>query len=348
IDRHGVAGSRDGLLRLASAGVGESALRAIADRLGLPRDYVEALSPAEASLRAGVPIAVPAWWFPGGGWVDPRGLARSYLERAGSSVTLRLGIEVAALRRVGDAWQLVDDFGAIIATAEVVVLANAGGASGLLAHADWPIARVRGQVSALAIDAVAASAWPKVPVAGAGYALPPVDGRLWFGATSQVDDADTSVRDSDHADNLARLATWLGGIPVGVRPVAGRTGWREVSEDRLPVIGAVAAASAAGLSSGAAAAGAGRFDQPRFIARAEGLFACTALGSRGIAFSALGAQVLASAVTGAPCPLDADLIDAVDPARFISRAWRRAAVQPGRDTGDQPPPGLTAGAPTGA
>jgi tRNA 5-methylaminomethyl-2-thiouridine biosynthesis bifunctional protein len=70
-------------------------------------------------------------------------------------------------------------------------------------------------------------------------------------------------------------------------------------------------------------AGAGRLDQPRFVPRQPGLFVFTALGSRGITWSALGAQVLASSITGAPSPLEASLLDAVDPARFVSRAIRQ-------------------------
>jgi tRNA 5-methylaminomethyl-2-thiouridine biosynthesis bifunctional protein len=53
----------------------------------------------------------------------------------------------------------------------------------------------------------------------------------------------------------------------------------------------------------------------------------TALGSRGIGWSALGAQVLASLISGAPAPLEADLLDAVDPGRFTSRAYRQRAAR---------------------
>ena len=67
-----------------------------------------------------------------------------------------------------------------------------------------------------------------------------------------------------------------------------------------------------------------RLDQPRFVPRLPGLYVFGALGSRGITWSALGAQVLASSVTGAPSPIGASLLDAVDPARFVSRQVRRA------------------------
>jgi tRNA 5-methylaminomethyl-2-thiouridine biosynthesis bifunctional protein len=61
------------------------------------------------------------------------------------------------------------------------------------------------------------------------------------------------------------------------------------------------------------------------VPRVPGLFVFTALGSRGITWSALGAQLLASIITGAPAPIEASLIDAVDPARFVSRRARRSS-----------------------
>jgi tRNA 5-methylaminomethyl-2-thiouridine biosynthesis bifunctional protein len=95
-----------------------------------------------------------------------------------------------------------------------------------------------------------------------------------------------------------------------------------VSRDRLPLVGAVPRGYAA-LADGNARPSS-RWDQPRLIERASGLFMFTALGSRGITWAALGAQVLASSITGAPMPLEAELVDAIDPARFLVRAWRRA------------------------
>jgi tRNA 5-methylaminomethyl-2-thiouridine biosynthesis bifunctional protein len=50
----------------------------------------------------------------------------------------------------------------------------------------------------------------------------------------------------------------------------------------------------------------------------------TALGSRGITWSALCAEVLAAAVSGGTMPMEASLLDAIDPARFAVRVWRGA------------------------
>jgi tRNA 5-methylaminomethyl-2-thiouridine biosynthesis bifunctional protein len=120
---------------------------------------------------------------------------------------------------------------------------------------------------------------------------------------------------------------------------------RWVSRDRLPVIGAVPAALAENAGLGVAAPSAGRLDQPRLVARAPGLYVFSALGSRGIASSALGAQMLAAAIAGAPAPVEADLLDAVDPARFLVRQFRRdeASRQAASPVFVQPPVGPMAG-----
>lgn len=310
---HGVPGDADGLLRLET-GLDPTRMQALLQDLGLPPDYVQALDRDAASRRAGLALASPAWFYPSGGWVQPAGLARSYLERAGPDAELRLGVEAHALQRTDAGWIVLDAAGRTIAHAATVVLANAGDALRLLGAPDWPMASVRGQIS---LASAARLALPRLPVAGAGYLLPAIDGQAMFGATAQRGDADPAVRDADHAVNLAQLARLSAQrIALNANELTGRTAWRCSSSDRLPVIGAVPDADLAGA----------RLDQPRFVPRLPGLFVFTALGSRGITWSALGAQVLASTVTGAPATVEASLLDAVDPARFVSRRARRASA----------------------
>jgi len=132
--------------------------------------------------------------------------------------------------------------------------------------------------------------------------------------------------------HVARLAGLVVEPPAidALGPLAGRVAWRSACPDRLPLIGAVpAAAVGEALGVDRSTRPSPRPEQPRFAPRAPGLFVLSGLGSRGIAGSALGARVLAAAIAGAPMPLEADLLDAVDPARFASRAFRRAGSPPG-------------------
>ena len=87
IGNHGAAGSSAGLLRLEHD-AGHDAMRATLTRLGLPPDYVQALDASAAAALCGIAVPSPAWFYPMGGWVDPRALARSFIERAGGAVTV--------------------------------------------------------------------------------------------------------------------------------------------------------------------------------------------------------------------------------------------------------------------
>ena len=324
--RHAARGSLDGLLQLIDDERPLADMRELVARLRLPPAYVQPLAAADASARAGLRLGTPAWFYPGGGWIAPRDLARSFLERAGPLASVRTGVAVAALRREDDRWQLLDSCGQCIDTASTVVLANAGEAFRLIGGA-WPIEPVRGQVSMCAIGASPLLRLPRIPITGGGYLLPQIDGQAIFGATSDRADAGDDVRRSDDGRNWAQLARLLpdcGAATLAYPPqLEGRAGVRWVSRDRLPLIGAVPQPIA--LSSDAEREPA-RLDQPRFVTRQPGLFVFSALGSRGITSAAFGGQVLAALITGGPAPIEADLLDAVDPARFQIRDRRRSTT----------------------
>ena len=319
--QHAVAGNAGGLLRLETAGASVAEMQAVLAHGGLPARYVQAVTAAQASALSGLALTQPAWFYPTGGWVQPQGLVRAFLERAGAASSFRGNTRVHSLQRSADGWRLLDEHAAVICESDVVVLANAGDALRLLgtegaAHT-WPIQPVRGQISQLPSHSQGLPC-SLLPLTGSGYLLPPWQGRTLFGATSQAGDDDASVRDADHAQNLTQLAR-LTQTPLPIAPAAcqGRTAWRWVTPDRLPVIGSVPDI--------AAATGARPLDQPRLVPRLPGLFVFTALGSRGITWCALGAQTLAAWIAGAPMPVEASLLDAIDPARFISKAVRREA-----------------------
>lgn len=317
-------GAVEGLLRLETGLPGVAAMQALLDTLGLPPRHVQALDAEAASRMAGLPLASPAWFYPGGGWLRPAQLARAWRQAAGASCRFLGGVGVERLRCGGGEWQLWDADGGLIAAAPTLVLANANGAPRLLAELGalpdaCPTEAVRGQLSVLGAGQRGSLPSPARPVVGSGYLLPAIDGALVFGATAQPGDDEPATRADDHRHNLARLAMLSPALAsaAGLSPehLRGRTAWRCVSRDRLPLVGAVPAAWLGGEDGG--------WDQPRFVPRAPGLYMLTALGSRGITVAPLAAQVLASVIAGAPVPLEAGLLDAIDPARFLTRAVRR-------------------------
>lgn len=316
-----LAGGFDGLLRLQAPRPSEdAALQAMQQAIaatGLPPEYVRAVDMAEARALSGLPLPGPAWFYPGGGWLRPGELARAWIEDE-PRIRWRPGLAVQALRRAGERWQLLDAHGRVLAQAPVVVLANANDAALLLGLRHWPLAPVRGQTTFLPAGTPGLRV-PLRPVAGAGYLLPAHDGQVLCGATTLHHDPDPALREADHLHNLAQVERLTGSRPhVDAATLPGRVGWRCVADDRLPVLGGVPDESALQQPGE-------RLDHPRFVPRVPGLYVYTGLGSRGITWSALAAQVLAAGIDGAPCPLEADLREALDAARFVSRAVRRPA-----------------------
>ena len=313
-----VAGQASGLLRLADADTPWADMQAQLQRLGLPPGYVQALDAATATQRAGVPVRDACWTFAQGGWLSPPDWVRDTLAQPG--IVLRTGVAVAAVQHDGQAWLLLDARQTVLARSRLLVLACAAGVAELLrplGAMPWPLTHSRGQVTHWLQDEPTAL---KMPLAGDGYALP-LPGGVLCGATRQPGDFDTSVRYADHLHNLKRLQRLTGlAAPEDPAQWQGRVGWRLHTDDRLPIAGAMPSPH---LPPGS------RQDQARLLPRDEGLFVLTALGARGLTLAPLLARLVAAQATGAPWPMEQDLADAVDPARWIVRAARRAGSQPG-------------------
>ena len=315
-----LTGSAQGLLRLEPGHADVDALHALAARCGLPADYVRPLAAVEAARLAGVPVASPGWFYPGGGWVSPADAVHLALQ----GTRCVLGRAAARLERSGARWRVLDASGRVIDEAVLVVLCAAAGTAALLAAlggAPWPTQRTRGQVSVLAQPAPTALA---LPLAGDGYALPLADGSLLCGATRQTDDDDGAVRDADHRFNAER-ARRLTGLDLPLAPQAwhGHVGWRLQADDRMPIAGPVPAAPRDG---GSPHRGGARL---RDLPREEGLFVVTALGTRGLTLAPLLGRLVAAMAGGTPWPIERDLAAAVDPGRWLVRAQQaRDAARP--------------------
>lgn len=313
-----------GVLQIGEDEAEDETQRAALAAMGLPQAFVRWMNAEEAASthRAGVPRG--GLWFPDGGWVAPPDICTAQLARAGSAVSTRFGCQVASIARVGEQWEARDQYGAVLASAPVLVLANAHEAQQLLPQQHWTVRRVRGQLTTLpAAQVKAIGDWPDCVVTGAGYLLPRAgDGTGRVGSSYDADEGPLVERPEVHAANLARLAGLLpsqADAVAGIDPatLTGYVGVRTVSHNRLPLIGQVPDEAAA-LAQAASLRGAHLRDLPRM----PGLYAALAYGSRGLTWAALGGELLASQIEGEPLPLESDLADAVDPARLLLRALR--------------------------
>jgi tRNA 5-methylaminomethyl-2-thiouridine biosynthesis bifunctional protein len=187
-------------------------------------------------------------------------------------------------------WRAYDAADRVIAEAPVMIVANAADARRLLPGSRLTLGAVRGQVTYLPSSETRAL---EVVVSGSGYVAPLPEGGHCVGATYHHDDAEPALRASDHRENLERAESMLPGFTAGVHPrdLDGWVGHRATVPDRLPIFGATSL---------------------------EGLHAATGLGSRGLLWAPLGAELIASALEGEPLPLPRDLAGAISPRRFLS------------------------------
>jgi tRNA 5-methylaminomethyl-2-thiouridine biosynthesis bifunctional protein len=286
-----------GVLQLARDASHFDKQQHIVEQFALPADLVQVVHVRQATELAGAPVAGPACWFPQAVWASPASMCRSNLDASGGSVRLLYGHEVAEMRRVEGRWEVLDGSGEVLAGAPIVVLANACTANRFAQAASLPLRPVRGQISLLRQRP---GRNLRIAVCREGYVTPAIDAMHCIGASFNEDMADPATRSEDHVANLARLEAMLPGFGDGVAPemLSGRVAFRAMSFDRLPVLGALPDAQAQDAPAG------------------DGLFACLALGSRGMTWAALAAEIVASRITGEPMPVEASMLKALDPARF--------------------------------
>lgn len=225
--------------------------------------------------------------FPSGGYLNPPAWCRHLAAHANIHFHQQ---QVTRLQREGDNWQVYADKD-LLCAADAVILANAQAAQDFMAQ-PLPTKLIRGQVTHVA--ATPASSRQQQALCHQGYFSPAIDGLHCVGASFDLHDARLLLKPEDDAENLAQLKQWLpavwqalGGDNIQVH--SARAGLRCQSKDFLPLAGATG--------------------QP-------GLYLNIAHGSRGLTSTPLCADLLASQITGAPCPQDSAMVSALAPLRF--------------------------------
>jgi tRNA 5-methylaminomethyl-2-thiouridine biosynthesis bifunctional protein len=218
---------------------------------------------------------------------------------------------VARLERADDHWLLFNQNNEAILSADKVIVATAMDTKALMSSIGirLPLKPVRGQLSIFSIqDEVWIKKLPRVGISGDGYCLPaePLeDGSYRWMVGSSFDEGEDDLGSRDSSDEFNReqaqgLLAYPGGDLGALIKAGDFVGVRCVAGDRLPIIGA--------------------------LNQRPGIFLATALGSRGILWSALAAKLITAQVLEDDFALLArlgfatDLLAALAPARFFAGA----------------------------
>jgi tRNA 5-methylaminomethyl-2-thiouridine biosynthesis bifunctional protein len=260
------------------------------EAVGLPDSVARQVDRDEGSERIGARCGGSGFWFAEGGWASAASVCEARLAACENDVRRVFQREATALERTPAGWCVRDASGHVLSEATVVVLANARDAMRFDTASVLPLRPVRGQITRLPEGQ---GTDLRAPVCGDGYVTPAVDGAHCIGATFDDNDCDCELRPEDHAANLERLERMLPHFAARCDPVTlrGWVGVRAVSPDRLPLVGAVPGDEQVGL------------------------FACVGLGARGLTWSALLGELIASCVNGDPLPLERHVADQLAPGR---------------------------------
>ncbi|MEP6964210.1 MAG: FAD-dependent 5-carboxymethylaminomethyl-2-thiouridine(34) oxidoreductase MnmC, partial [Polaromonas sp.] len=261
-------------------------------------DWTRTATP-EQLARCALPLATRALWHVQGGWINPARLVQAWLAAPG--VNWRGNAAASRLRRKGGKWQVLDEAGQELASAELVVLAAgyATRALAVTAGVERPLAlqAIRGQVSWALHKPGAADALPDFPVNGHGSLIPAVplaEGLAWItGSSFERDNISSQSCPDDDAHNLGKLQTLLPSLASGLQAslingqINSWAGVRCATPSRLPALGPL---------------------------ESPDLWVCSGMGSRGLSFAALCAELLAARLHGEPLPVELRLANALLPA----------------------------------
>lgn len=276
--------------------------------------HATAVDAAEARALAGIEAPRGGLWQAFAGSIRPPQVC----EALAAGAELVAGT-VAGLDRTAAGWHLR---GTAI-EAEAVVVAAGPLVPRLLPDADLPIRANRGQISLLPADDGGAAA----ALSFGGYLSPRFDGLRVLGATygrwpDPADDSWSVLKQADHDHVLELMAEHLPGVPRPA-PVGGRASLRATIADHMPMAGPAFDAAVFRESFSALRHG------PKAVSAVAapwmpGVYVLGALGSRGFQTAPLLADLLAAQMSGAPLPLESDLLALIHPARFVVRGLRKS------------------------
>lgn len=295
------------------------------EALGLPEEVLCYLTSEKVSDIAGVPLSQEALYFPQSGWLSVPELCQA--QAIHPNIHVLYETEIASLQREGDLWHARGANGSNVASAAVTVIANASDAMRFSQAAHLPMTRVRGQVSYVPSD-------DNIGKLGSvlcygGYVTPAHRGMHSIGATYEPHREHDAEDVEGHRKNIALAAEYYAPFQSKVEraeEVSGRVSYRAVSQDRVPIVGAVPDEAAFRRDYHDLHQGKHwkRYPLPRYH---EGLYISVGHGSRGITSTPLTSELLASHINDEPLPLGYDMMQLLHPGRFTLRELRRVGAQ---------------------
>ncbi len=313
--------NQGGILQLASS----ARIKKQIDKLKCDPDFVQAVSSNQASKLAGIEIQSEALYFPMGGWLNPLRLCQSLIQNTSGRIKPHLNTRVQHLLARENQWQIYNQNHQLITASETLILANAVQATQFEAF-DWlPLSPARGQMSL--IPTTAASKNIRCAICYGGYILPATEGEHVIGATFIRGDGLRNLRQADQEKNQEKLEQHLPTVfDFKTQVLKGHAAVRALTPDRIPIVGPVPdmdffKAQYHDIQKGKSLS---TYPRAQYL---KGLYLNVGHGTKGLTTSFLSAELLASQINNEPIPVSIKTQQALNPARFIIRAFKKSKAQ---------------------
>ncbi|MFT4809624.1 MAG: tRNA 5-methylaminomethyl-2-thiouridine biosynthesis bifunctional protein [Arenicella sp.] len=285
-----------------------------------PDALIHWIDEQQATKIANVDLPYPGLYIPLGGWIHLPELVAGLVKAADSTVAINQ--QLASLERMNGSWQLNWQDGSQ-SDADIVIMATGSDSADCQQMSELPFRLVRGQVEAINSQNELANL--STVLCHKGYLTPAWQGSHAMGSTYVKDDKKRDYRLSEQKTNLTMhqqalsKCDWIDEIQP---TTLGRAAIRCSTPDHLPMVGAVpdSKIQLEQYQDLYKALPAKHYPQP---INHTNLFMLCGLGSRGLTTAPLCAEILASQILNEPLPLSNNLLDALNPNRFLVRGLIR-------------------------
>ena len=310
-----------GLLQLCTNDKQQHWLKEIHQVFGR-QEWVKFVTPEQASALSGVDCQSPGYFLQDSGWISPTLLCQALSQQPNIHVLNQQ--QAIELEPLPQGWSIKDHSGNTLLSADAVVIANSHDAKQFSQTRELPLKIIRGQVTDAPAECFQQQ--PKTVICHEGYITPAIDGRIRFGATFDLGQQDKAVLEADHQRNIASLQQALPGVFAAQdKRLQGRANLRCTSPDYLPLVGPVAHHQQM-LQNFLPLAKDAYKDIGKPGSYYPGLYINVGHGSKGLSSTPLCAQLLAALIQEQPRPLPRQLIEALNPARFLIRDIIRGKI----------------------
>ncbi|NLK66821.1 MAG: bifunctional tRNA (5-methylaminomethyl-2-thiouridine)(34)-methyltransferase MnmD/FAD-dependent 5-carboxymethylaminomethyl-2-thiouridine(34) oxidoreductase MnmC [Campylobacteraceae bacterium] len=262
----------------------------------------------------------PSVFIKNGATIRPKKLCQKLAKK----LNVLLGYEFMSFTKVDSGYEVAFKNGEMIATDAIVFamgsyseeLFNSGLEPRLSLDESMQISSVRGQVT-----------WIKPQIktefslSAKGYICPEVEGIQLIGATYDRKDYAMEPRFIDDVKNLESIEEFLGGKKAKI--VGSKVGFRSYSGDRFPLIGALHDEKWFRENYKDVFWSKNSSLYPKHL---EHVYINTAHGARGLGTAIMGAEILTDMILNRPFCVSKDILDALNPARFLVRKLKKGLV----------------------